>query len=54
MNAAMKAMSLGGAVKANLDKATITVNPRYGAFDPQTASVQLTQPGWITSPDAPQ
>jgi hypothetical protein len=32
----------------------VTVNPRYGAFDPQTASVQLTQPGWITSPDAPQ
>ncbi len=32
----------------------VTVNPRYGTFDPQTASVQLTQPGWITSTDAPQ
>ena len=32
----------------------VTVNPRYGSFDPQTASVQLTQPGWITAPDAPQ
>ncbi|WP_377644474.1 hypothetical protein [Oryzobacter terrae] len=32
----------------------VTINPRYGRFDPQTASVQLTQPGWITSTDAPQ
>ncbi len=32
----------------------VTVNPRYGSFDPQTATIQLTQPGWITSATAPQ
>jgi hypothetical protein len=32
----------------------VKVNPRYGTFDPQTASIQVSQPGWVTSTDAPQ
>lgn len=36
---------------ADLD---VEVNPRYGTFDPETASIQATQPDWVTSVDAPQ
>ncbi|HSO65096.1 MAG TPA: hypothetical protein VLQ78_08345 [Ornithinibacter sp.] len=30
----------------------VVVNPRYGTFDPQTASVALGSPEWIRSADA--
>jgi len=32
----------------------IDVNPRYGTFNPQTASVELTTPGWVEPLDAAQ
>ena len=32
----------------------IDVNPRYGTFNPQTASIELTTPGWVTPLDAAQ
>lgn len=32
----------------------VEVNPRYGSFDPETASIALTQPDWVTTNDAPQ
>jgi len=32
---------------AQLAALDIDVNPRYGTFNPQTASVELTTPGWV-------
>jgi hypothetical protein len=32
----------------------ITVNPRYGTFNPKTASIELTTPGWVKPITAPQ
>lgn len=32
----------------------VEANPRYGTYDPQTAQVQLTSPGWVTPLDAAQ
>jgi len=32
----------------------VDVNPRYGSYDPNTASVQLTTPGWVTPQNAAQ
>ena len=32
----------------------VDVNPRYGSYDPNTASVQLTTPGWVTLQNAAQ
>lgn len=37
-----------------LGELDVEVNPRYGAFDPQSASIQVTQPSWVTAVDAPQ
>jgi hypothetical protein len=37
-----------------LRKQKITVNPRYGTFDPETATVSVTMPGWITPYNAAQ
>jgi len=30
-----------------LQELNIDVNPRYGTFNPQTASIELTAPGWV-------
>jgi hypothetical protein len=30
-----------------LQSLNIDVNPRYGTFNPQTASIELTTPGWV-------
>jgi hypothetical protein len=30
-----------------LQELNIDVNPRYGTFNPQTASIELTTPGWV-------
>jgi len=35
------------ALTKQLQELSIDVNPRYGTFNPKTASVELTQPGWI-------
>ena len=32
----------------------VDVNPRYGSYDPNTASVQLTTPSWVTPQTAAQ
>ena len=32
----------------------VEVNPRYGTFDPDTASIQLGQPSWVEAFDAGQ
>jgi len=37
-----------------LQALNIDVNPRYGTFNPQTASVELTTPGWVKQPAAAQ
>lgn len=43
-----------GVALAETGKRDVTVNPRYGTFDPTTSTIQLVQPSWITSTDAPQ
>lgn len=42
------------ALTQKLQALDVVVNPRYGTFDPQTLSVQLTTPGWVTSAGAAQ
>ena len=42
------------ALVAQLKALKVDVNPRYGSYDPNTASVQLTTPGWVTPHNAPQ
>jgi hypothetical protein len=37
-----------------LQELDITVNPRYGTFNPQTASIELTTPGWVKPVTAAQ
>jgi hypothetical protein len=37
-----------------LQSLTIDVNPRYGTFNPQTASIELTTPGWVKPLSAAQ
>jgi len=37
----------GLALSKQLSEQKVVVNPRYGTFDPQTASVSLTSPEWI-------
>ena len=37
-----------------LQALNIDVNPRYGTFNPQTASIELTTPGWVTPQNAAQ
>jgi hypothetical protein len=36
------------ALTQKLQGLSIDVNPRYGTFNPQTAAIELTQPGWVT------
>ena len=36
------------ALTEQLKALKIDVNPRYGTFNPQTASIELTTPGWVT------
>ncbi|GAA4396788.1 hypothetical protein GCM10023168_01070 [Fodinibacter luteus] len=42
----------GAALTEQLRSLDIEVNPRYGTFDPDTASVQLVSPEWVTPVDA--
>ena len=42
------------ALTEQLKALDVDVNPRYGSYDPNTASVQLTTPGWITAADSGQ
>jgi len=42
------------ALTEQLQALDVDVNPRYGSYDPNTASVQLTTPEWITTADAAQ
>ncbi len=42
------------ALVAQLKALKVDVNPRYGSYDPNTASVQLTTPGWVTPHNAAQ
>ena len=42
----------GQALSQQLQSQDVVVNPRYGTFDPQTASVVLTSPEWIKPVDA--
>ena len=37
----------GQALTQQLQSLSIDVNPRYGTFNPQTAAVELTAPGWV-------
>jgi len=34
---------------ADIEELDVDINPRYGSFDPQTASVVSENPGWISS-----
>jgi hypothetical protein len=40
------------ALSEQLRSQDVEVNPRYGAFNPDTASVQLGQPSWVEAFDA--
>lgn len=42
----------GAALSQALAAQEVVVNPRYGTFDPQTASIALGSPEWIRSADA--
>lgn len=42
------------ALTQELQGLSIDVNPRYGTFNPQTASIELTTPGWVKQPAAAQ
>jgi hypothetical protein len=42
------------ALVSQLQALKVEVNPRYGTYDAETASVQLTAPGWVTAPTAAQ
>ncbi len=42
-----------GAIVAELAKAKITVNPRYGTFNPEQIVITPTAPNWIKSTLAP-
>ena len=44
----------GQALSEQLRSQDVDVNPRYGAFDPDTASIQLGQPSWVEAFDAGQ
>ncbi len=44
----------GQALSEQLRSQDVEVNPRYGAFDPDTASIQLGQPSWVEAFDAGQ
>ena len=44
----------GTALTEKLRSLNIDVNPRYGTFNPQTASIELTTPGWVTPQNAAQ
>lgn len=41
-------------VNTRLAALDVEVNPRYGTYDAQAASIQLTQPSWITTTDTQQ
>jgi len=43
-----------GELTQQLQALNIDVNPRYGTFNPQTASIELTTPGWVTPQNAAQ
>jgi len=40
-------------IVSQLDKASITVNPRYGTFDRKQISMSPTAPNWIKATSAP-
>ena len=42
------------ALSEQLRSQDVEVNPRYGSFNPDTASVQLGQPSWVEAFDAGQ
>ena len=42
------------ALVARQESRVVTVNPRYGRFDPKTATITAVRPSWITSTAAPQ
>ncbi len=42
----------GQALSQQLSSQEVVVNPRYGTFDPQTASIALGSPEWIRPVDA--
>lgn len=42
----------GAALSEQLAAQEVVVNPRYGTFDPQTASIALGSPEWIRPADA--
>ena len=42
------------ALTKQLQSLKIDVNPRYGTFNPQTASIELTTPGWVKPLNAAQ
>jgi hypothetical protein len=42
----------GVAVTERLQALDVEVNPRYGAFSPETASIQVVAPEWVTPVDA--
>lgn len=44
----------GVALTEQLRSQSVEVNPRYGAFNPETASVQLGLPDWVASADPAQ
>jgi hypothetical protein len=41
----------GAAITERMQALDVEVNPRYGAFSPETASIQLTAPDWVTLAD---
>lgn len=43
----------GAELTAQLAALDVEVNPRYGEFDPETASIDPTLPGWVTLYESP-
>jgi hypothetical protein len=41
----------GAAITEQMQALDVEVNPRYGAFAPESASIQLTAPDWVTLAD---
>ena len=44
----------GAKLTEQLKALDIDVNPRYGTFSPDTASIELTTPGWVKPLNAAQ
>ena len=43
----------GAAITEAMGALDVEVNPRYGTFAPETASIQLTAPEWIKAEEIP-